>query len=288
MEQFSLINFLTMSIPEEFLLSFFVWTILGKKDTVKFRYVIFTTLITAMAFISVQFLTNWDLSLSAVLNLAIFAVIIFFTYKLSIFESVISALLSMVIYILIQSVTINIGMLILNKSNGMDIVPYEIRILLFIPVFIIHCLISLILFKNNIKILNFKKKKSSIYYLSRIRFIVLQLTFTFLIIFLNFRLYWNNKNLFSSSNDKILIIMNLVLIVFFTVLILISVFKLGKDIQLEEEQKRSFDGREFLQNIDYLCKLMENKDYVEAERMLESIKSDVNTGLLSNSGTNRG
>jgi hypothetical protein len=82
--------------------------------------------------------------------------------------------------------------------------------------------------------------------------------------------------------------MNLALIVFFTVLILISVFKLGKDIQLEEEQKRSFDGREFLQNIDYLCKLMEKKDYSEAEKMLESIKTDVNTGLLNNPRTNRG
>ncbi len=288
MEQFSLINFLTMSIPEEFLLSFFAWTILGKKDTVKFRNVIFTALITAIAFVGVQFFSNWELTLTAILNLVIFTIIIFFTYNLSIFESIISALLSIVISGLIQFITINIGMLVINyKLSNMEAIPYKTRIFLFVPFFITYCLLTLIIYKFNIKILNFKSKKSNAYYLSRIRFIVLQLTFTFIIIVFNLRLYWNNKTLLSSFNDIILVVMNLALIVLFTILIVISVFKLGRGIQLEEAQKRSFDSREFLQNIDYLCKLMEVKDYTEASKMLEYIKTDINSGMLKNTGSNR-
>lgn len=288
MEQFSLLEFLTMSIPEEFLFCFFVWTILGKKDTVKFRMVIFTTLITAIAFVGVQFFSNWDLALTGILNLSVFTVIIFFTYNLSVFESIISSLLAIVISTLIQFVIMNVGVLITDyKLNTMEQLPYKIRLLLFIPTFIFYCLLSLIIYKLNIKVLNFKSKKSSAYYLNRIRFIVLQLTFTFIIIIFNVRLYWNNKVLFDSFNDKVLVIMNLTLIAIFTILIVVSVFKLGKGIQLEEEQKRSFDGREFLQNIDYLCKLMEMKDYIEAEKMLEYIKKDISSGMLNNQGSNR-
>jgi len=288
MEQFSLVEFLTMSIPEEFLLCFFVWTILGKKDTVKFRMVLATTLITAIAFVGFQFFSNWELALTGILNLLVFTVIIFFTYKLSAFESIISSLLSMVISTLIQFVVMNVSVLITNnKLNTIEGLPYKTRLLLFIPTFILYCLLSLIIYKLNIKVLNFKSKKTNAYYLNRIRFIVLQLTFTFIIILFNIRLYWNNKLLFNSFNDKVLVFMNLTLIAVFTILIVISVFRLGKGIQMEEEQKRSFDNREFLQNIDYLSKLMEMKDYLEAEKILEYIKNDISSGMLNNQGSNR-
>ncbi|MDP4180766.1 MAG: hypothetical protein Q8942_06715 [Bacillota bacterium] len=276
-----------MSVPEEFLLAFFAWTILGKKDSVKFRNVIATALITAIAFASIQVLSNSNITLMAIFNLVIFTVIIFFTYNLSLFESLVSSLLTIVIGTLIQAVTANVGLIITSFSLDDIESSRKLKLMFFIPYLVFFAVLSLVIYKLNIKVLNFKKKKSSIYYFSRIRFIVLQLTFTLLIIILNFRLYWSNKKLFDSPNDKVLIIMNFAFVVFFTILIVISVFKMGKSIQAEEERKRAYDGREIFQNIDYLCKLMEMKEYSEVEKMLEYIKSDVDTDIINKSRTNR-
>jgi Na+-transporting methylmalonyl-CoA/oxaloacetate decarboxylase gamma subunit len=179
-----------------------------------------------------------------------------------------------------QAAVTNLGLIITNHSFSQIEKDYTLRLLLFIPSCIIFGLTTFILFKFNIKVLNFKKKNINVYYFSRVRFVVLQLSFTFLVIVFNFKLYWSNKNLFSSFSDKVLIVMNLAFVFSFTTLIVINVFKMGKNIQKEEEQKRKYDSREIFQNIDYLCKLMESKDYNEVNNILISMKSDVNSDIL--------
>ena len=59
-----------------------------------------------------------------------------------------------------------------------------------------------------------------------------------------------------------------------------SVFKLGEIIKKEEEVKRRMDGIEFIQNIDYLCSLIDEKQYSELKRILKSIKNDIETGMI--------
>jgi len=59
-----------------------------------------------------------------------------------------------------------------------------------------------------------------------------------------------------------------------------SVFKIGETIQKEEEVKRQMDGREFVQNIDYLCALIDEKQYGELKRVLQSIKKDIENGII--------
>lgn len=281
MEQFSLLNFLTMSIPEEFLLSFFIWTILGKKDTVKFINVIATTIITSIAFASISFICNSNTTLTAILNLIILTVTILFLYNLSFFEAIVAALLAFVVLTIIQAVITNIGLIVTNYSFSDIEKDNVLRLMLFIASFIIFSTITLTLFKLNVKVLNFKKKNINIYYLTRVRYVALQLLFTFLIIIFNFRIYWSNKKLFGSFSDKVLIAMSLAFVVIFTIVIVVNVFKMGKNIQKEEEQKRVYDNREVFQNIDYLCKLMESKDYEEVNNILISMKNDVNSDVIS-------
>lgn len=279
MEQFSLIEFLTMSIPEEFLLSFFIWTILGKKDTVKFYNVITVALITSIAFASINFICNSNTTLTAILNLIILTVTIFFLYNSSFLEAIVAALLAFIVLTITQAVVTNIGLIVTNYSFN-DIERDEfLKRMLFVASFLIFSIITLILFKLNLKVLNFKKKHISIYYLTRVRYVVLQLLFTFLIIIFNFRIYWSNKELFNSFSDKVLIAMNLAFVVIFTVVIVVNVFKMRRDIQKEEEQKRVYDNREVFQNIDYLCRLMEYEDYNEVKNILISMKNDVNSDM---------
>jgi len=279
MEQFSLIEFLTMSIPEEFLLSFFIWTILGKKDTIKFYNVIAVALITSIAFASINFICNSNATLTAILNLIILTVTIFFLYNSSFLEAIVAALLAFIVLTITQAVVTNIGLIVTNYSFS-DIERDDfLKRMLFVASFLIFSIITLILFKLNLKVLNFKKKHISIYYLTRVRYVVLQLLFTFLIIIFNFKIYWSNKELFNSFSDKVLIAMNLAFVVIFTIVIVVNVFKMRRDIQKEEEQKRVYDNREVFQNIDYLCKLMECEDYNEVKNILISMKNDVNSDM---------
>ncbi len=288
MGQFTLLEFLLMSIPEEFLMAFFAWAILGKKDSTKFVSVVITGLITACAFGIIQILLYPYVNLAAVIQLLVFTLILYFTYRLIFAEAIIGALLTMVVLTMIQAVVTNIGFMI-TPYNFQDLSENIIlKVVFFIPVFTIFCLVSLILYKYNIKLLNFKKKKTSAYYFNKVRYVVLQLILTFFIIIFNFGLYFFNKSVSVTNNDKVLIIMNLCIVVLFTVLIVRSAFKMGESIQQEEEQKREFDGREIVQNIDYMCKLMDLKKYEEVNNILNSMKSEVNMGLRDKISSNRG
>lgn len=281
MEQFSLINFLTISIPEEFLLSFFIWTILGKKDTVKFRYVIFATLFTSIAFVCTNILSNSNATIYVIFNLIILTLTVLLLYNLSFIEAILAALLSFVLFTIVQAVVANLGLMIADYTLDEIEKNYTLKLIISIPSSVIFGMTALILYKLNVKVLNFKKKNMSVYYFSRVRFVVLQLSFTFLIIIFNFKLYWSNKSLFNSFSDTVLIIMNMSFVVLLTIVIVINVFKMGRNIQKEEELKRKYDNREVFQNIDYLCKLMESKDYDEANNILISMKNDVNSDIIN-------
>lgn len=281
MGQFALFNFLTVSIPEEFLMAFFVWAILGKKDTVKFVNVVITGLVLAFAFVSIQFLVHPYATLAIFLNLAAFMLLIYFIYRLNFIEAIIGALLATVVMVITQAIAANIVLLVTDYSISDLTEDGLLKTLVCIPEFIVFSLVTILLYKHNIKFLNFKKKKKvRQFYFNKFRYMVLQLTFTLFIILYNFRLYSFNKNLFESATEKALIVVNLCVVVLFTVLVVNSVFKMGKTIQKEEELKRKFDGREYFQNIDYLCNLMNHKKYEEVSNILNSIKSEVNTGIV--------
>ncbi len=56
---------------------------------------------------------------------------------------------------------------------------------------------------------------------------------------------------------------------------------MGEIIQKEEELKRKYDGREFIQNIDYMKTLVEEKQYEEIKKFLDSMKADIDNKIVS-------
>lgn len=286
MEQSTLFNFITMSIPEEFLMVFFTLIILGKKDDIKLSIVFLTSIVTAAVFLGTQCLLYPDVVIVAVINLIAFALIMYFIFKLNLVEAIVGVLLTQVVSLIIQSTVLNICFLI-TDFNIDDLSENSIIKLAFSwPAFVIFGVVAIVLYKYNIKVLNFKKNNTSVHDINKVRYVVLQLSFTFLILIFNFKLYFFNKNLFVSSYDKLLISINLCLVVLFTVLVVRSAFIMGKSIQEEEERKRKFDGREIIQNIDYLCKLMDLKKYDEVSNILISMKSEINSGMVGNVDSN--
>jgi len=56
---------------------------------------------------------------------------------------------------------------------------------------------------------------------------------------------------------------------------------MGEIIQKEEELKRKYDGREFIQNIDYMKTLIDEKQYDEVKKFLNSMKADIDDKIVS-------
>ncbi|MFZ5986207.1 MAG: hypothetical protein ACOYWZ_03655, partial [Bacillota bacterium] len=50
----SVVSFLAVSVPEQFLMALFAWIILGKSETAKFRNVVFVGISAAVAFKALQ------------------------------------------------------------------------------------------------------------------------------------------------------------------------------------------------------------------------------------------
>lgn len=82
--------------------------------------------------------------------------------------------------------------------------------------------------------------------------------------------------------NKALVLLCLLLNIVFTVILIKSVFRMGDVIQKEEELKRKYDGREILQNVNYISSLIDLKEYDEVKKFLESMKGDVSDKLVGN------
>jgi len=284
MEQFSWLDFLLVSIPEQFLMALMVWAILGKKESIKIYKTIICGLILACSFEGIYLLTNQNVVLLTLAQVITFILVVYFIYDLNYIEAIIGTLLTTLIFMLVQATIINVGYVITGiKYTELSTGNIQ-KILFVIPEYILVCPLSFILYIKNIKLLNFKKKKMDRVSIKKVRYLVLQLTFIFLLLLINYRVFLYNLNKF----DKSLIIMSFLIVIVFTILVVQSAFKVGESIQKEEELKRKIDGIEIIQNIDYLNTLIDKEEYDEVKTILKSFKNDVDKGMVNSKLTSRG
>lgn len=283
-----IIDFLAISVPEQFLMALFVWMLLGKSERVKLRNVFFVGIIAASVFFLAHAISLPSISIPLIQAL-IFAVLIYFGYKLSILEAGLGALLTLVFFILVQGTTFGLARVFTNASQAEIYSASPIRTFCSIAEFIIISVILLFLYKKNINIYYLKENKLDKSQKSRLGFMILQLVFAFFILIVIYTIFLKSSEVLKSFTDKLLIISSFIVTIAFTVLLIRSVFKIGELIQKEEEVKRRMDGIEIIQNIEYLCSLIDEKQYGELKRILKSIKNDIETGMInSEKGTNKG
>jgi len=288
MEHFTLAEFLAISIPEEFFMALFAWAILGKKDSVRFLNVVAAGLVLAISFAIIYMTAYPNLTLVSLFQVSVFILIIFYFYNLNCLEAIVSALITAIVVAVTQSASVNIGLSLSGYTFDEYSVSIALKSLFIIPEYLVLGLSSFILCRKHIKILNFKKKSLSKSSSSKVRYLVLQLTFTFLVIIINYVMFAFHKIYIETLEDKALIILNFLIIIIFTILAVKGAFKMSESIQKEEELKRELDGREIIQNIDYLCKLMDMKEYSEVESILKSMKEEVDRDMVSKDDINRG
>jgi hypothetical protein len=274
-----IIDFLVISVPEQLLMGLFAWVLLGKSERVKLRNVFVVGFIAASVFFLTQAIYLPSISIPLIQALS-FAILIYFGYKLSILEAGLGCLVTLVFFTLVQGTTLGIACAFANVSQDEIISFSPIRIFYVYAEFVIISIILLFIYKRNINIYYLKENKLDKSQKSRLGFLVLQLLFAFFILIVIYTMFINNSEVFKFFKDKLLIISSFIITIAFTVLLIRSVFKMGEIIQKEEEVKRRMDGIEMIQNIEYLCSLIDEKQYGELKRVLKSIKNDIETGMI--------
>jgi hypothetical protein len=275
MKQFTLIEFLAASIPESLVIAIFAWVILGKKDSVKFYNVIIAGLLSGASLAPIYVLLYPYTDVSVLLQIIAFALIILFVFRINFIEAIVGSLFSTISVTITQIVIISIGYFI----TGLNLKDIPNNLFLkftyaYIEIAVVG-IVSYIMYRKNIKIFSFKPVNKGESYSSKIRYLVLQITFAILIIINNSKIFYFNIASFKTNMDKVLLFFNFFVIFTFTVLVIMSALKMSQIIQKEEEEKRKLDNKEIIQNIDYLCKLMDLKRYEEVNNILKSIKNDV-------------
>ena len=94
-------------------------------------------------------------------------------------------------------------------------------------------------------------------------------------------MFFKKIEYFCVTSDKALLLKSFFIMIVFTVVVVKSAFVMNNSIQREEGLKRKRDGREFIQNIDYWCTLIDTKEYGEVKKILQSIRRDIDSGIIN-------
>lgn len=283
----SVLFFVSVSLPEQLLMAAFAWLILGNFQKVKLFKVFSVGVLGAVLFYIVRWLIP-DLLYSVLPQLIIFTVLIFIAYKLNFIEAIIGSLITFVVFIVTQSTVLSTIFLITGLTkDDFDSNAY-LAIASAMIYFMVMFMLCYVFYKTKINIHYLKENTKDKLYINRIRILVLQLSFGYLNLLIIYTLFFNNINATGFTVNKILIILCLVLNIVYTVIMVKSVFRMGDVIKKEEEMKRKYDGREIIQNINYICSLIDSKEYEEVKKFLESMKDDVDDKIVSDkTSTNR-
>lgn len=277
-------EFFLISLPEQFLMLLFIWIILGRKETVKFGKMIIAGLSTAVFYFPIQHVLHGNPPLVAVPQFIFIVLIVYFLYKLSALEALVGCLITFVVYATLQTTLINVlGVLTLGTSNIKE--TTEFVYFFSVVYYSVSLLLNYIVYKSGINLHYLKLNELSKLDKSqkqRIRFLILNLVFALFFIIINFTIYYRNFDIFQTSTEKMLLLLSVVFSVVFSFYLIRSMFSIGEIIKKEEALKRQQDGREIIQNIDYLYTLIENKEYDELKNALKSIESDIDNGIVNN------
>jgi len=270
-----IIKFLIISLPEEIVLCFFAWSLLSNRHSISYIRIIVAGIMAAMTFDLISFLFGNNATLIAIMQLISLISILYFLYNIRILESMVVSLITLVIASAIIGTIVSTGLII----TGYTYVQYDrsnfIKLIFLIPELAVLGTIALILFKTNIIRLNFKSEVLGKKFTTKMRFITLQLTFTFIILLTYFSIFFIYLTHRSRGYDKLLIILSISVSLIFALITIRSTLKLINDIKMHEAYKKELLTAEVIQNLEYLNILLEQKEYAELECVLKKLQQNV-------------
>ncbi|AUS98473.1 hypothetical protein CDQ84_09690 [Clostridium thermosuccinogenes] len=276
MAQSSIVSVLTISFPEAIAIILLGLLSTGKSEYIRSkinlaRVLAMAALSSVMSFF-IRKLVGSEIE-NLLVSFIMFTLLYIFIIKLTVYESTMASLLSLVLFTIEQTACI----LLLTAITGLNfenVLSNDITLFLFfIPERIVEAVLIYIFMKYNIKIIDFEKVnlKKKEFYLQLFVYIISICTLIFITNLLAKLAIYGDLDAINNSTNSILVRINIYLTIFVTIVLTIAI----KSTNDYYKNKNSLSNNELKQSLKYISNLLEEKNYEELKDALDKLNDHI-------------
>ncbi|MCX7922751.1 MAG: hypothetical protein N3B21_12195 [Clostridia bacterium] len=263
------------SFPEAIIVTLFGIIAIGKVNYIKSSGNLFRIfLVASLAAISTYFIRRSVGNEIENLLISIFIVTILYIVimRFKFYESIFSTTFGFIIFILTEIICLVLVSAITGIKLNAAYISDTTRILITIPERLVQVSLIIVSIYKNIKIIDLESTaiKRKEYYIQLIVYMVSIGTLVFLAIVMAKMALFDNGD-FANSTNTFLLRLNIYLSLFVTIVLTLAV----KTTHEFHKNKNALNNSEFLQNLDYISHLINEKKYQEANEAVDSLKSHI-------------
>jgi len=276
MAQSSIVNILTISFPEEIIITILGLLAIGKFELVRNKRNWHKILITALLLSVISFFVRKAISTeieNLLISFIFFTLLYIFVLRLTVYESIMASLLALIILAIIQTPCIMILSSIIRISLE-DVAKSNLMFFLFfIPERIVELLLICLSLKYEIKIMDFEKKSyiKKDFYIQLFVYIVCLCTLIPLMILLARTVIYGGIDSIINTANSVLIRVNIYLTIFVTIILTISL----KNTSDYYKKKNSLNNNEIKQSLEYISSLLNEKNYDELKDAVDKLSEHI-------------
>jgi len=276
MAQSSIVSVLTISFPEAIAIILLGLLSTGKSEYIRSkinlaRVLAMAALSSVMSFF-IRKLVGSEIE-NLLVSFIMFTLLYIFIIRLTVYESTMASLLSLVLFTIEQTACI----LLLTAITGINfenVISNDILLFLFfIPERIVEAVLIYIFMKYNIKIIDFEKVnlKKKEFYLQLFVYIISICTLIFITNLLAKLAIYGDIDAINNSTNSILVRINIYLTIFVTIVLTIAI----KSTNDYYKNKNSLSNNELKQSLKYISNLLEEKNYEELKDALDKLNDHI-------------
>lgn len=275
MERLSNIGILTVSLPEGLILALLGILAIGKFNYLenKLNYIRILLMGVIIAILSNIVRANMDSQIEcAVINMFITFFLYVVVIRLKFYESVMSALLGLLIISIIQTFALLCVSLISGISYN-DAFQSDLRLFTFlIPERIIEIAVILVSLRFNLKIIDLEsatiKRKE---YIIQIVVYIISICSLLFLSYSMVKVIINENTSLTDSTNQVLLRINIYTALFVTFVLTIAM----RSITEHYKKKNTLNNNEIIQSLDYIKDLIDEKDFLKAKNSIDGLKQHI-------------
>ncbi|MEG6614634.1 hypothetical protein V6C42_17470 [Pseudoclostridium thermosuccinogenes] len=276
MAQSSIVSVLTISFPEAIAIILLGLLSTGKSEYIRSkinlaRVLAMAALSSVMSFF-IRKVVGSEIE-NLLVSFIMFTLLYIFIIRLTVYESTMASLLSLVLFTIEQTACI----LLLTAITGINfenVISNDILLFLFfIPERIVEAVLIFIFMKYNIKIIDFEKMnlKKKEFYLQLFVYIISICTLIFITNLLAKLAIYGDIDAINNSTNSILVRINIYLTIFVTIVLTIAI----KSTNDYYKNKSFLSNNELKQSLKYISNLLEEKNYEELKDALDKLNDHI-------------
>ena len=274
-DEISIISLAFTSFPESFLLIILGILAIGrfsylKKKTNFIRIGVYAVVMSVLDYFTRRVISSPIENL--LISLFASSLLCVFIMRLKFYESIMATLFGMVVVVSIQTAVLLILTAILKINLSHVYASDLLRILMTLPERTIQIVLVIFAYRRRIKIVDMEsttiKKKE--YFIQLSVYIISIGTLIFLALVMAKILLFDHSN-FTNATNTLLLRLNIYLSLFVTVILTLAI----KNTHEFYKKKNTLNNNEFMQNLEYISSLIDEKNFNEAKGAVDSLKDHI-------------